>query len=156
MIERRAEIDWITSHLTSEDRQLLVLYGRRRVGKTTLVTTALDSLEADSVYHLCNQRGPAHNAQAFATRCAETLDDIPPDVDGFIEAFRYLKARIDGPCVVAIDEFSYLVEDDETIPSVFQTVVDEVLDGTAISLVLLGSSISMMEEGVLSYDSPLY
>ena len=156
MIDRRSELDWLTSHLTSEDRQLLVLYGRRRVGKTTLVTTALDSLEADSVYHLCNQRGPAHNAQAFATRCAETLDDIPPDVDGFIEAFRYLKARIDGPCVVAIDEFSYLVEDDETIPSVFQTVVDEVLDGTAISLVLLGSSISMMEEGVLSYDSPLY
>jgi AAA+ ATPase superfamily predicted ATPase len=55
-----------------------------------------------------------------------------------------------------MDEFSYLVKEDETIPSVFQTVVDDVLDGTAISLILLGSSISMMEEGVLSYDSPLY
>nr|WP_302082888.1 ATP-binding protein [Salinibaculum sp. KK48] len=55
-----------------------------------------------------------------------------------------------------MDEFSYLVEADETVTSVFQTVVDEILDETEISLVLLGSSISMMEEGVLSYESPLY
>ena len=156
MIDRRAELDWLTSHLQGGDRQLLVLYGRRRVGKTTLVTTALDSLGVDSVYFLCDQRGPEHNARAFATRCAETFDDITPDVDGFVEAFRYLTGRVDGPCVVAVDEFSYLVEDDETIPSVFQTIVDEVLAGTEISLVLLGSSISMMEEGVLSYESPLY
>jgi len=48
---------------------------------------------------------------------------------------------------IALDEFSYLVEDDEAIPSVFQTIVDDVLTDTEISLVLLGSSISMMEEG---------
>ena len=156
MIGRRSELEWLTSHLSGGDRQVLVLYGRRRVGKTTLVTTALDSIEADSVYHLCDQRGPAHNARTFATRCAESLNDIPPDVDGFVEAFRYLETRVDGPYVVAIDEFSYLVEDDDSIPSVFQTIVDDILDGTSISLVLLGSSISMMEDGVLSYDSPLY
>lgn len=77
-------------------------------------------------------------------------------MDDFVDAFRYLRGRVDGPCVVAIDEFSYLVEADEAIPSVFQTVVDDVLADTEISLVLLGSSISMMEEGVLSYESPLY
>ena len=67
-----------------------------------------------------------------------------------------MKQRVDGPFVVALDEFSYLVEEDNTIPSAFQRIIDEVLDGTAISLILLGSSISMMEEGVLSYESPLY
>lgn len=156
MINRNAELEWLTSHLTREERQLLVIYGRRRVGKTTLVTKALETLEMDCVYYLCDQRGPAHNAEAFATQCAETFGDISPDVDGFVDAFRYLKNRVDGPCVVALDEFSYLVESDETIPSVFQTIVDEVLSETDISLVLLGSSISMMEEGVLSYESPLY
>ena len=58
--------------------------------------------------------------------------------------------------MVALDEFSYLVDEDDAIPSVFQTVVDDVFAGTNVSLVLLGSSISMMEEGVLSYESPLY
>lgn len=156
MINRKSELEWLTSHLSQEDRQLLVLYGRRRVGKTTLVTTALEDLEATSVYYLCDQRGSRHNARRFAAQCADTFGDVPPDVDDFAEAFQYLTTRVSGPCVIALDEFSYLVADDETIPSVFQTIVDDILSETEISLVLLGSSISMMEEGVLSYESPLY
>jgi AAA+ ATPase superfamily predicted ATPase len=156
MINRETELEWLTSHFSRAERQLLVVYGRRRVGKTTLVTTALDELEDTSVYYLCDERGATHNARRFAAQCAAAFDDITPDVDGFVEAFQYLTARVDGPCVVALDEFSYLVDEDDTIPSVFQTVVDDVLAGTDISLVLLGSSISMMEEGVLSYESPLY
>ncbi|OYR85598.1 ATPase [Halorubrum ezzemoulense] len=156
MINRETELEWLTSHLSRAERQLLVVYGRRRVGKTTLVTTALDALEDTSVYYLCDERGATHNARRFAAQCAAAFDDITPDVDGFVEAFQYLTARVDEPCVVALDEFSYLVDEDDTIPSVFQTVVDDVLAGTDVSLVLLGSSISMMEEGVLSYESPLY
>ncbi|AKU09824.1 ATP-binding protein [Haloferax gibbonsii] len=156
MINRESELEWLTSHLTRDDRQLLVVYGRRRVGKTTLVTTALESINQDTLYYLCDQRGPAHNATQFARQCADHFDDVPPDVDSFLDAFRYLKGRVDGSFIVALDEFSYLVESDEAIPSVFQTVVDELLADTDISIVLLGSSISMMEEGVLSYESPLY
>ena len=156
MINREAELEWLTSHLIENERQLLVLYGRRRVGKTTLVTTALDSLDIPAVYYLCNERGSTHNAEQFATHCADVFDDIAPAVDGFVDAFEYVKNRTEGPFVVALDEFSYLVSDDETIPSVFQTIVDDVLEGTDISLILFGSSISMMEDGVLSYQSPLY
>lgn len=156
MIDRDRELAWLTEHLSRDDRQLLVVYGRRRVGKTTLVTTALDSLDQGSQYYLCDQRGTAHNARQFAQQCAAQFDDVPPAADDFLDAFRYLKQRVDGPFVVALDEFSYLVDADESVPSVFQTLVDDVLLDTEISLVLLGSSISMMEEGVLSYESPLY
>jgi len=62
MINRNQELHWLTSHLTRGERQLLVVYGRQRVGKTTLVTEALDTLSIPSVYYLCDQRGPAHNA----------------------------------------------------------------------------------------------
>lgn len=156
MIDRRAETEWLHSHLTSDSEELLVLYGRRRVGKTTLVTHVLDSLDTPTFYYLCDERGTDQNARRFAQQCANTLDDIPPDVDGFLDAFEYITRRIDEPAVVALDEFTYLVDEDDTIPSVFQTIVDDTLHGTGISLVLLGSSISMMEEGVLSYESPLY
>ena len=108
------------------------------------------------IHYLCDQRGPKQNAAAFATQCAEAFDDVTPAVEGFVETFQYLADRVDGPCIVALDEFSYLVEADETVPSVFQTIVDDVLTDTEISLILLGSSISLMEEGVLSYESPLY
>jgi AAA+ ATPase superfamily predicted ATPase len=108
------------------------------------------------VYYLCDQRGTVHNARAFADRCAETFDDVPPAVEGFVDSFRYLAGRVDGPFVVALDEFSYLVDEDESIVGDFQRIVDETLAESSVSLVLLGSSISMMEEGVLSYESPLY
>ena len=50
MINRETELEWLTSHLSRAERQLLVVYGRRRVGKTTLVTSALNELEYTSVY----------------------------------------------------------------------------------------------------------
>lgn len=153
MIDRTRELDWLQSAL-DRGRQVLVVYGRRRVGKTTLVTAAL--ADRPGVYYLCDERGSTHNARAFAARCAEALDDVTPAVDGFADAFEYLAGRAEGSFVVALDEFSYLVEADEAVPSAFQAIVDGVLEGTEISLVLLGSSISMMEEGVLSYESPLY
>jgi uncharacterized protein len=156
MIDRDREIEWLRSRLGGDERQVLVLYGRRRVGKTTLVTHVLDRIEAGSVYYLSDERGSEHNAREFAERCAEAVDDVPPAVEGFPDVFRYLKRRVEGPFVVAIDEFSYLVAEDEAVTSTFQTVTDEILADTEISLVLLGSSISMMEEGVLSYESPLY
>lgn len=58
--------------------------------------------------------------------------------------------------VIIIDEFSYLVEKDDSIASVFQGIWDEVLAKKNVFLILCGSSISMMELGVLSYKSPLY
>nr|WP_231852329.1 ATP-binding protein [Haloquadratum walsbyi] len=66
MINRETELEWLASHLSRADRQLLVVYGRRRVGKTTLVTSALDELEDTSVYYLCDERGATHNARRFA------------------------------------------------------------------------------------------
>jgi len=68
-----------------------------------------------------------------------------------------LSRRTDSGLVV-IDEFSYLVKKDDSIPSTFQYIWDEIIENadSRISLILLGSSISMMEEGVLSYESPLY
>ena len=75
MIDRDAELDWLISHLERPTRQLLVVYGRRRIGKTTLVTAALDAIDADAIYHLCDQRGPTHNADRFARECADAFDD---------------------------------------------------------------------------------
>lgn len=156
MIDRGPEREWLHAQLRKDGPQLVVLYGRRRVGKTTLVTHVLDELDIPAVYHLCDQRGTTHNARVLGERCADALSDVTPSVESFADVFRYLTTRVDGPFVVALDEFSYLVAEDDAIPSAFQGIFDELLDGTDISLVLLGSSISMMEEGVLSYESPLY
>lgn len=155
-VNRDREFAFLDERFTADDRQLLVLYGRQRVGKTALVTEFLDRQPRDHVYFLADQRGTDTNATRFAQQCATVFDDIPPAVEGFDEVFEYIVRRIDDAFIVVIDEFSYLVEEDESIPSVFQRINDTILSGTPISVILLGSSISMMEEGALSHDSPLY
>ncbi len=155
-VNRDRELEFLRTQFSTGERQLLVLYGRRRVGKTALVTAFLDREGHDHVYFLADQQGTNANATRFAHACADTFDDVPPAVEGFDAGFEYVVRRADGPIVVVIDEFSYLVGEDEAIPSVFQRINDEILASTDISVILLGSSISMMEEGALSHDSPLY
>lgn len=155
-VNRKREFEFLNDRFETNSRQLIVLYGRRRVGKTTLVTEFLERNCYDHVYFLADQRGTDTNARRFAEQCATAFDDVPPAVEGFDDVFEYIVRRVDDTYVVVIDEFSYLVEKDESIPSVFQLIHDEILSGTDISVILLGSSISMMEEGALSHKSPLY
>ena len=155
-VGRDRELAFLEDRFSGESRQLLVCYGRRRVGKTTLVTEFLDRSSLDHVYFLADERGTEANARRFAVQCAEALDDVPPAAEGFDDVFEYVARRTEGEFVVVLDEFSYLVERDETIASVFQRIWDDVLADTSVSIVLLGSSISMMEEGALSHESPLY
>ncbi len=72
------------------------------------------------------------------------------------EIFEYLVNRVKKRAVIVFDEFSYLVEKDSAIPSVFQRAIDNVLQNSNVFLILCGSSMPMMETGILSYKSPLY
>ena len=151
-INREDELTFLEDIYSQKGMKVIILYGRRRVGKTEIIKTFLKG--KDSLYFLADKRGTELNAQRFAREAAQYFQDVPPDVHNFDDVFIYIVKRRPS-LVVAIDEFSYLVERDETIPSVFQLIVDEVLKGDYL-LVLCGSSISMMEKDTLSYRSPLY
>jgi len=151
-INREKELEFLEDIYHQKGTKVIILYGRKRVGKTEIIKAF--SKNKDSLYFLADKRGTELNAQRFARETAHHFQDIPPDVHNFDDVFTYIAKRRKD-LVIAIDEFSYLVERDESIPSVFQLVVDEILKGN-ILLILCGSSISMMEKGTLSYKSPLY
>lgn len=155
-VDREQEFAFLDEQFSTGDRQLLILYGRRRVGKTALITEFLEQQETEYIYFLADQRGTDANAERFANKCATTFDDVPPAVQGFDDVFEYVTRRADDEMILVIDEFSYLVEEDDSVPSVFQRIHDDILADTNVSVILLGSSISMMEEGALSHESPLY
>ena len=128
---------------------------RSQVGKTELA--AHFAKGKNSIYFLADKRGTQSNAGRFASTCAAHFNDVAPTVKNFDDVFLYVKNRAkDERIIVIVDEFSYLVEKDESVPSVFQLVYDEVLKGTNVFLILAGSSMSMMYKGALSYESPLY
>ncbi|ODS38348.1 MAG: hypothetical protein A7316_08255 [Candidatus Altiarchaeales archaeon WOR_SM1_86-2] len=153
-VNRKKELDFLEKAYREEGSQVLILYGRRRVGKTEIIKQFCKNKA--HIYFLADKRGTLINAKEFAARAAEYFDDVAPDVENFDDAFKYIVKRSeDARIIVAIDEFSYLVEKDDSIPSVFQKIVDEHL-GENTYLILNGSSVSMMEKGALSYSSPLY
>lgn len=154
-INRERELAYLDSIGSREGRQLVILYGRRRVGKTELATHFISGKNA--IYFLADKRGTRSNAERFAAICAEHFGDVRPEVKNLDDVFKYVRLRAGGKrLIVVIDEFPYLVERDESMPSVFQLVFDEILKGTNIFLILSGSSMSMMYKGTLSYESPLY
>lgn len=153
-VNREEELSFLNDKWQEDQRQLIVLYGRRRTGKTELINYF--SEDKNSVYFLADERSIEDNLDRFASKAADKFGDVKPDVENFDELFQYIKSRSEDSLVIAVDEFSYLVETDDTIPSVFQRVWDETLEGEDVFLILCGSSISLMQEGALSYESPLY
>lgn len=152
-INREQELKFLEEKFKN-NRQMIILYGRRRVGKTELIKQFCKNKEY--IYFLADKRGTILNAERFAKISAEHFGDMPPKVKNFDDVFTYIARRLNGrKIVIVIDEFSYLVEKDNSIPSLFQLIWDEILEKKNLMLILCGSTVSMMED-LLSYKSPLY
>lgn len=134
----------------------MIVYGRRRVGKTELIKRFCAG--KDHIYFLADRRGTVLNAERFASIAAEHFGDVPPKVKNFDDVFAYIAKRVGEKerTIVVVDEFSFLAERDDQIPSVFQLAWDEILNGRNVMLILCGSLVSMMEMKTLSSKSPLY
>ncbi len=155
-INRKNELDMLDEKFKLPEPQFVVIYGRRRTGKTELIKQFCKDKEY--IYFLADKRGTALNAGRFASIAVDHFNESALKIEDFYLLFDYIKRRLDNDklTVIIIDEFSYLVEKDASIPSVFQGIWDEVLAKKNVFLILCGSSISKMEHGVLSYKSPLY
>lgn len=136
----------------------IVIYGRRRVGKTTLIKEFIQDKPA--LYFLASKEDEKLNLRRFARKAAEFTGNTllaTASFDNWRIPFQAIaQAYAEKPCVVAIDEFPYLITGNQAMPSIVQGVWDELLSGTGVTLILCGSSISMMHDEVLSQKSPLY
>lgn len=145
-INRKEELRILNETLESERFEFYVLYGRRRIGKTCLVLNAVKDKKA--IYYLAVE---GSNIEKFKNVASKTKPEIQYVKNDFEAIFNFLKDEI-----VVIDEFPNLIKENPKIVSEFQRIVDVVLKDTKTKLILLGSSISMMESSVLSYSSSLF
>lgn len=154
-INRNDELRFLKRKYEEESAQLIIIYGRRRVGKTELTKEFFKGEE--HVYFLSSKIAINEQVGQFITSVYEalgdeTIRDLKPD---FETIFKYM-AGINKRLIVVIDEFPYLIDADKTIVSLFQRIWDLYLKESNIFLILTGSSIGMMENEVLGYKSPLY
>ncbi|MDI6738457.1 MAG: ATP-binding protein [Nanoarchaeota archaeon] len=154
-IDREEELGLLNEKYRKGGLNFIPIYGRRRVGKTELAKQFLKG--KPYIYFLADKRGTEQNLERFKVYIAEFFNEPVVSLDTFDKMFAYIAKKAGkSKIVIVIDEFSYMVEKDSSIPSVFQIILDEAIAGTNIFLLLSGSSVSMMEKGVLSSKSPLY
>ena len=153
--DRGDELNALETAFESSEHDLYVVYGRRRVGKTELLKEFC--ADRPHIYFLAAQEAEDRQREKFVEKVADYFDDRIPRIDGWDEAVGYLGEKLAAErLVVIIDEFPYLVEENESLPSYLQSFVDEQLQQTEAMLVLCGSSVSTMESEVLGHESPLY
>jgi AAA+ ATPase superfamily predicted ATPase len=151
-VDRGGELDQLTDCYESETADFVVIYGRRRLGKSELVRQSIANRD-DAVYYQAVESTAQNQLEGFvdtATTQFPSLRTVRRDWEALLESLGTEDA------IVVIDEFPFLIEEDESLPSRIQRVWDVELQETGMTLVLVGSSISVMEDKVLSGSAPLY
>lgn len=154
---RKYELEDLNNLYKSDKFEFAVVYGRRRVGKTTLLSKFCEDKEA--VFYVAEE----HNDKGCLRNFSKTvlnhfgMEGFMPEFQDWEMAFKYIgKAAMEKRIVLVIDEFPYMAFANKSIPSILQNLIDHYLKDTKLFLIVCGSSMSFMEKEVLSYKSPLF
>ena len=151
-VDRIGETARLRDALSREKSSLVVVYGRRRLGKSTLIKRVLSDRD---VYFIADRSEGQHQRTLLAKVIAQVFSDFDkltyPDWESMFRAVNY---RADKRFTLCLDEFPYLVEQSPELPSVLQKIVDE--KQLKYNLVLCGSSQNMMYGLFLDSTAPLY
>ncbi|MGM9583196.1 MAG: ATP-binding protein [Phascolarctobacterium sp.] len=157
-IGRKQELSFLEGQYNHTEGQLLVVYGRRRVGKTEILRRFCDDKE--EIFFTCIEIPDEQLLRSFSQRVLEKNPEAAKYLTSFSnweQAFQSLgEIKASTKLVVVIDEFPYMARGNNAIPSILQKVWDESLKHKNIMLVLCGSAMSFMEKEVLSEKNPLY
>jgi AAA+ ATPase superfamily predicted ATPase len=156
--DREEELRFLEEHYSSKLAEFIVIYGRRRVGKTEL--TLKFSKGKPHIYFLADRRSEPELIQELKLRMSYFLKDesfAKLNIKDWTELFQeFLKWNKNTRVIITLDEFPNLIEGNRAVPSIFQKTWDLQLKDKNLMLILLGSSIGIMETEVLDYKSPLY
>ena len=152
-INRQKEIARLNRALNSGKATLIVIYGRRRCGKSTLVRRLLSE---NDIYFVADMRETSLQREAFAKSIDKTVPGFSAvKYPGWEALFNNLNNTLKNKTTVCLDEFPYLVKNSPELPSIIQNIVDNKLH-EKFNIVLCGSSQQMMHSLTLDSASPLY
>lgn len=157
-IGRARELEALQEAYASNRAELVVVYGRRRLGKTSLLTQFC--ADKPSVFYPAKLQSNTMQLQDFSAmlkNAGAPLLQIIDSVPTWEAAFSQLgQIPCNGKRLIVIDEFPYMVEGDASIPSILQHLWDHELQKQNVMIVLCGSALAFMEKEVLSEKSPLF
>lgn len=156
-VGRRKEIDVLEAQYKKNSFEFTVIYGRRRVGKTTLINEFIQGKKA--IFYPGVDSNEAQNLELFSNSIMSASTGVEANTvfKDFSDALEYIfqmaqKERI----ILVIDEYPYLANCYPGISSLLASFIDHKFLNSKLMLILCGSSLSFMENQVLGYQSPLY
>lgn len=157
-VDREQEMETLQSEYEKDGSALVVLYGRRRVGKTTLISEFIK--DKNALFFLASEESEAQNRSLLKEKVAEFINsDLlrSAEVKSWDVLFQsIMDTPFESKPVIVLDEFQYLGKANPAFPSIFQRIWEEILKDKSVMVILCGSLISMMESQTLAYGSPLY
>lgn len=155
-IGREKELADLNELYSQNKFQLFVLYGRRRVGKTTLLNEFCK--DKDTIFYSAEQSNNKLNLEKFSSLVFNFYgeNNLEP-FSSWTNALSYINERQkDKKLVLVIDEFPYLVKKNKALLSELQHLIDHKLTSGNLFMILCGSYMGFMEKEVLGSKSPLF
>ena len=156
-IGREKELNALEKLYLSDKFEFVVIYGRRRVGKTALINHFID--DKKSIYFMGVESNAKQNLENLSKSILEFSSGIQTETyfPSYQAALEYVFQLAERERVVlAIDEYPYVARASKSLASTFQLLIDKYKDTSKLMLILCGSSMSYMEDHVLAYKAPLY
>ena len=156
-VGREDELKSLQKLYNKDGLGMSVIYGRRRIGKSTLITEFIKNKKA--IFYTATKVGKERNLELFSKQVVSVLDPAFEQV-----AFTSIEAVFDfisrkmpkEKLIIVIDELPYWAEKDEALLSVLQKYIDTEWNEKNLMIILCGSALSFMENKVLSEKSPLF
>ena len=154
---RQRELDILNDCFKSDKFESILVTGRRRIGKTSLIIKALDSFKGLKIYYECNDSGLDSNLKSlsnivntvFSFPSQATFDSLESLLDFVFQ--RSLKEEV----ILSIDEYPYLRQSYPGLDSILQVLIDKYHEESKLRLIISGSYVKTMKE-MLLYSNPLY
>ena len=159
-VGRQRDLRDLNEVITRKGAHFVLVYGRRRVGKTTLLLNWARQTGRPVVYWVASRDTRAQVRSSFTqavwTWAYPGEGRLAPRFDSWEQVFRQTARLVaDQPVILIMDEFSYAAESDPSLPSYLQAAWDHLFKESNVTIVIAGSHIGMMVE-MMGYHAPLY
>jgi len=152
---REKELEELEKLYKTKTFQMVVIYGRRRIGKSTLI--AQFTQDKRSIFFTATETDSKRNLEIFSrTIMKHRAIRSEATFSGWEQAFDETAILAQKPLILVIDEYPYLAQAEKGISSILQYYCDTAFKKIPIMIILCGSSMSFMENQVLGYQSPIY
>ena len=155
-IGRDEEIKKIKEMYKSATFEALLLYGRRRIGKSELIKHSLQYFKGKKIYYECKQTSEKNNVESLSALLSDAFDFPPISFQSLEEILRFLFRRAEKEDILlVIDEYSYLSDVLKGMDSILQSIIDEFKETSRMKLILCGSYVDTMQK-LIEKENPLF